>query len=303
MTSSFLLRRPWRDNPLVSIIIPAYQAEDTIAQAIKSLLDQTYSNWEAVIGSDDRVDYLSLLSVQGIEDSRLKQEFTGGCGSGEATARNTAIAISTGEVIANLDADDAYDANRLAELLPLVMECGAAIDNTGVYNTDLILYKRPFPERTTVSFATADDILKPRIPFFPVFHREFLGNGWTKVPFAADVLFNLELLSRVGQVAIHPLPLYRYYKRENSITQSATAFETAEQAYHKILSLLDARELDLTEMIHTAARVEFSQNLRLNRIFRKYMQSGRCRNLEEFLDMTDNGHADWLKLELESVTI
>ncbi|NEO03250.1 MAG: glycosyltransferase family 2 protein, partial [Moorea sp. SIO3I7] len=117
--------------------------------------------------------------------------------------------------------------------------------------------------------------------------------------FAADVMFNLELLSRVGKIAIHPQPLYQYYKRQNSITQSATAFETAELGYHKILALLDAGELDLTEDIRRAATEEFSQNLRLNRVFRQYMQSGRCQNLEEFLDMTENGHADWLKSELE----
>jgi succinoglycan biosynthesis protein ExoO len=300
MMSRFFLRRPWRHNPLVSIIIPAYQAKNTIARAIKSLLAQTYSNWEAAIASDDGVDYLSLLSLQGIEDPRLKQGFTGGCGSGEAIARNTASAISTGEVIANLDADDAYEPNRLAEMIPLVMDSGAAIDNTGVYNTNLILYKRPFRDRTTVSFATPDDILKPRVPFFPVFRREFLGAGWTNVPFAADVLFNLELLSRVEKVAVHPQPLYQYYKRENSITQSANAFETAERAYKQILALLDSQELELTADIRTAARDEFSQNLRLNRVFRQYMQSGRCQNLEEFLDLTNNGHADWLKPELKS---
>ncbi|NEQ81823.1 MAG: glycosyltransferase family 2 protein [Moorea sp. SIO2I5] len=290
---------PEKNKPLVSIIIPAYQAENTIAQAIKSLIGQTYSNWEVAIGSDDGVDYLSLLSRQGINDPRLKQAFTGGCGSGEGPARNTAVAISTGEVIANLDADDAYEPNRLAEMVPLAMTYGAAIDNTGVYNTDLIMYKCPFRDRTTVTFATADDILKPRVPFFPVFRRKFLGRGWTKVPFAADVMFNLELLSRVGKIAIHPQPLYQYYKRENSMTQSATAFESAELAYHKILALLDAGELDLTEDIRSAAIEEFSQNLRLNRVFRQYMQSGRCQNLEEFLDMTENGHADWLKSELE----
>ena len=32
------------------------------------------------------------------------------------------------------------------------------------------------------------------------------------------------------------------------------------------------------------------------------MESGRCQNLEQFLDQTENGHADWLKPELESVT-
>ena len=296
-------------KPLVSIVIPAYKAENTIAAAIKSLQRQTYENWEAVIGSDDRMDYLSILSAQGINEPRLKQAFTGDCGSGEAPARNAAVAISTGEVIANLDADDAYEPNRLAELVPLAIEYGAAIDNTGVYNTDLILYKRPFSDSeallqadpTTVTFATPDDILKPRVPFFPVFRREFLGAGWTKVPFAADVLFNLELLSRVGKVAVHPQPLYQYYKRENSITQSATAFDTAEKAYKQILALLEAGKLDFTSEIRRAAIDEFSQNLRLNRLFRQYMQSGRCQNLEEFLDMTENGHADWLQPELQAI--
>lgn len=290
-------------QPLVSIIIPAYRAESTIALAVQSLLAQTYSNWEAAIASDDMVDYLSLLSDQGISDRRLKQTFTGSSGNGEAVARNAAIEISTGEAIANLDADDAYQPNRLAEMVPLAMEYGAAIDNTGVYNTDLVLYKRPFPDRTAVTFATPDDLLKPRVPYFPVFRREFIGRGWTKVPFAADVLFNLELLSRVEKVAVHPQPLYQYYKRENSITQSATAFDTAERAYHQILALLDSGELDMTSEIRTAAKEEFSQNLSLNRVFRQYMQSGRCQNLEEFLDMTENGHADWLQPELESVTV
>lgn len=290
-------------EPLVSIIIPAYRAEETIASAIKSLQAQTYANWEAAISSDDEVDYLGVLSRQGIQEPRVKQTFTGGFGNGEVVARNAAIKISTGEMIANLDADDAYAPNRLAEMVPLAMKYGAAIDNTGVYNTDLVLYKRPFGDRTTVTFATPDDILKPRIPFFPVFRREFLGHGWTKVPFAADVLFTLELLSRIEKVAVHPQSLYQYYKRENSITQSAKAFEPAERAYRQILTLLEAGELDLTPEIRTAAQEEFSQNLRLNHVFRQYMQEKRCHHLEEFLDMTENGHADWLKPELASVTI
>jgi len=289
--------------PLVSIIIPAYCAEKTIAFTIKSLIEQTYPHWEAAIASDDTIDYLAILAKEGITDPRLKQVFTGSIGNGEAVARNAAVEISKGEILANLDADDAYSPNRLEELVPLAIKYGAAIDNTGVYNTELILYKQPFPERTALTFATPDDILKPRVPFFPVFQRKYLGTGWTQVPFAPDVLFNLELLSRIQKVAIHPQPLYQYYKRENSITQSANAFQTAERAYEQILALLEKEKLDLTPEIRQTAYKEFSQNLLLNRLFRQYMESGRCQNLEQFLDLTENGHADWLKPELESVTL
>jgi glycosyltransferase involved in cell wall biosynthesis len=278
-------------SPLVSIIIPAYRAESTIAFTIRSVLAQIYDHWQVAIAVDDEVDYLELLSCQGIKDPRLKQVFTGGVGSGEAIARNAAVTVCDGEILANLDADDAFAPDRLEKLVPLAQQYGVAIDNTGVYNTDLVLYKQPFPKRQEVSFATPADILSPRIPFFPVFQRQFFGKGWTKVPFAADVLFNLELLSRVEKVSIHPQPLYRYYKRENSITQSAKAFETAENAYLSILQLLDQGALDLTSSIRQAASQEFQENLALNRVFRRYMEKGRCQNLEEFLDMTENGKA------------
>ncbi|WP_017305891.1 glycosyltransferase family 2 protein [Spirulina subsalsa] len=288
-------------SPLVSILIPAYRAKQTLGDTIQSLLTQTYPHWEAVIGSDDQVDYLDHLAQQGISDTRLKQADTGGYGTGEAPARNAALTLAQGEIIANLDADDAYQPNRLAELVPLALKFGVALDNTGVYNSQGQLYKRPFPDRTALSFATAEDILNPRVPFFPVFRRELAGSGWTRVPFAADVLFNLELLSRSEQVALHPQPLYRYYKRDNSITQSPKAFETAEQAYQAILSLLDRGELELTPTIRASAQAEFTANLRLNDLFRQYMQEGRCQNLEEFLDLTENGHAAWLQPELNAL--
>ena len=278
-------------EPLVSIIIPAYQAERTIAEAVKSLQAQTWSNWEAIIGSDDGMDYLEILSRQGLDTKRmrLKQAFTVGSGLGPSSARNAAQDRARGELLAHLDADDAYEPSRLAELVPLAIEHGVAIDNTGVYNNHRIRYKQPFPDRRALTWATADDILQPRIPFFPLYRRDLWRKGWTSVPFAGDVLFNLELLSRSGKMALHPQPLYRYYKRSGSITKSATAFESAERSYHQILSLLRSGQLDLTPTVRATALEVFSQNLSLNRVFRQYMETGRCHDLEEFLDITKNG--------------
>jgi succinoglycan biosynthesis protein ExoO len=48
-------------KPLVSAIIPAFRAEATLPGAARSLLAQTYSRWEAILASDDGVDYLALL--------------------------------------------------------------------------------------------------------------------------------------------------------------------------------------------------------------------------------------------------
>ena len=288
-------------SPVVSAIIPAYRAEDTIVRAIASLLQQTYPHWEAVIASDDGIDYLALLADRGIRDRRLKQIVTGDRATGAGTTRNRALSISTGEILATLDADDAYLPHRLETLVPLALEHGAVIDNTGVHNRDLVRYKTPFTgEGDRIRAVNTEDILKPRIPFFPVFRHEFIGRGWTNVAFAEDVLFNLELLSRTKTEVISVESLYCYYKRDGSTTQSANAFDTAQRGYHEILDLLNSSHLDLTPQIRQAAIEEFQQNLRLNQVFRRYMEQGQCQTLEEFLDMTDNGRAEWLRSELET---
>jgi glycosyltransferase involved in cell wall biosynthesis len=285
-------------RPLVSVIIPAFRAEATLPGAIRSLLAQTYPSWEAVVASDDGLDYLALLERQGIRDRRLRQVFTGAHGSGEGNARNAALRSAGGEVLCNLDADDAFRRDRLGHLVPLAVAHGAAVDNTGVHGPDRRLYKRPFPAATAIEPVTAAGILEPRIPFFPVFRRDLAGDGWTTVAFAADVLFNLELLCTAPSMVAHPESLYLYFKRAGSITQAPDAYDTAERGYAAILRLLEAGALRLSDEVRAAAHAEFSANRRLNRLFRRYMERGRYASLEAFLDLTENGRAAWVQDEL-----
>ena len=286
------------NEPLVSVIIPAFRAEATLPGAIRSLLAQTWASWEAIVASDDRMDYLALLADRGVRDHRLAQVFTGACGSGEGNARNAALSQARGPVLCNLDADDAFRPDRLEKLAPLALAHGAAVDNTGVHGLGRRSYKRPFPGAFEVAPITAEGILGPRIPFFPVFRRELAGDGWTRVAFAADVLFNLELLCAAPSMVVHPESLYLYFKRAGSITEAPDAFEAAERGYAEILRLLEAGALRLSAEVRAAAHAEFTANRRLNRLFGRYMASGRCASLEGFLDLTENGRAPWVRDEL-----
>jgi succinoglycan biosynthesis protein ExoO len=285
-------------RPAVSVVIPAFEAAATLPATCISLLWQTMSEWEAIIASDDGVDYLGLLAGAGICDGRLRQVSTGAHGSGEGNARNRALAAARAPVIANLDADDLFRPDRLERLLPLALAHGAAVDNTGVHGAGGRLYKQPVPDAVAVAPLTLDVVLKPRIPLFPVFRRELAGPGWSSVPFAADVLFNLELRALTGSMVIHPEPLYLYLKRPGSITQAPGSFATAERGYVQILELLGSGALRLDPASRRAATEEFAANRRLNRLFRHWMESGRCTTLEEFLDRTANGRAAWVEAEL-----
>ncbi|MEJ2600504.1 MAG: glycosyltransferase family A protein [Anaerolineales bacterium] len=90
---------------LVSVMMPAYNAEAYIDRAIESILGQSYPNWELIIvndGSNDR----TVEKVSKFTDSRIKIFHQKN--SGEAAARNVALEHACGEFIAFLDADDLF---------------------------------------------------------------------------------------------------------------------------------------------------------------------------------------------------
>jgi glycosyltransferase involved in cell wall biosynthesis len=90
---------------LVSIMMPAYNAERFIGQAIESALAQSYPYWELVVVDDGSTDQTSRI-LAGYTDARIKSYHQPN--GGEAAARNTALHQVTGEYLAFLDADDLY---------------------------------------------------------------------------------------------------------------------------------------------------------------------------------------------------
>lgn len=94
-------------RPLVSVVIPCYQQGHFLAEAIKSVLDQTYDNWEIVVVDDGSTDDTSAVATDiarmfSDKTIRLIQKTNGGL----ADARNTGIRAAQGSLILPLDADD-----------------------------------------------------------------------------------------------------------------------------------------------------------------------------------------------------
>jgi glycosyltransferase involved in cell wall biosynthesis len=98
-------------NPLVSIMMPAFNAAEFINQAIDSVLAQTYPHWELIIIDDGSMDETAAI-VKANDESRIRYFYQPN--AGEAAARNTALAYMQGELVAFLDADDAYLPDHLS---------------------------------------------------------------------------------------------------------------------------------------------------------------------------------------------
>jgi len=97
-------------NPKVSVIIPAYNTEKYISQAIESALTQTEQSVEVIVVNDASTD-ATLEVVKSFSDERLtliNNEYNRGAGY----ARNRAIQESRGEWVAVLDSDDWYAPER-----------------------------------------------------------------------------------------------------------------------------------------------------------------------------------------------
>src|SRR3989344_2966502 len=90
---------------LVSIIIPAYNAEKYIGRAIKSALSQAYDNLEIIVVDDGSLDRTREIA-ESFKDSRVKYLYQQNRFQG--AARNYGIRESKGEYITFLDADDMY---------------------------------------------------------------------------------------------------------------------------------------------------------------------------------------------------
>ncbi len=99
-----------RRQPLVSVVMPVYDAAETIEEAVRSLLAQTYERLEILVVDDGSVD-ASMTIVAGIEDSRIKVLRQGH--QGLVNALNNGCAQAQGGYIARLDADDVAHEGRI----------------------------------------------------------------------------------------------------------------------------------------------------------------------------------------------
>lgn len=108
------------ERPLVSVITPTYRHRAFIADAVRSVLDQTYAEWEQIVvddGSDDGTAEAAMAAADGDPRVRVIRQPHRGL-AGLAATYNVALAASRGELIAILEGDDLWPPDKLARQVP-----------------------------------------------------------------------------------------------------------------------------------------------------------------------------------------
>lgn len=112
------------NNGLVSIITPSWNCGEFLEETIKSIQEQTYTNWELLFqddcSTDNTKDFVAKLAAK---DARIKYE----CNpqnSGAAVTRNNALKRATGKWIAFLDSDDLWEPTKLEKQIIFMQSNG-----------------------------------------------------------------------------------------------------------------------------------------------------------------------------------
>lgn len=217
------------EQPLISIIVPAYNVELYVETCIKSLIEQTYKNLEIIIiddGSDD--NSLNICKQYALKDTRIK--LIRQKNSGVSVARNKGIDAANGDYIGFVDADDYCDKNMFKYLYESLIKYEAdiaccrrneiknnkIIDVTGYYynEDEKVLTKLEMLNRYVQSMDLYiwNKLYKSNI----VKNRKFPIN----IIFGEDFFTVFKWLSCAEKIVYLKTPLYFRVNRNDSLTGS-----------------------------------------------------------------------------------
>ena len=119
-------------SPIVSVIIPCYNAEDYIEETVQSVVDQSYQNIEIIVVNDGSTDN-SLKIIRGLESKHSQIIVISQSNNGVSYARNRGFERATGEFICFLDSDDTWLSGWVEKMVNYLLEN----ENIGLAHSDV----------------------------------------------------------------------------------------------------------------------------------------------------------------------
>ncbi len=225
-------------QPLISVIIPVYNAEEYLQRCLDSVFNNKYKNLEIICvddGSQDRS--LEVLKAQTDPRIIVVEKENGGVSS----ARNVGLKKANGEYIAFIDSDD-WVHDRYFEFLSQLLkdnvdiaQCGYAYANQDENDSDSEDYKNQIISSTE---AIKKHEIRTKV-WGKLFRKSILSGIWfdESVSMMEDKLFCTQVLCRSGYIAFSTAKMYYYRPRKESLSNSILTGQNLLQAGQAFLRL------------------------------------------------------------------
>lgn len=232
------------NNPLISLIIPCYNAEKTLEKCLISVCGQTYGNLEIIIVDDGSTDgSMQIYTKYQSQDHRIKiikQE-----NSGVSKARNIGLKSATGDYICFVDSDDWVDANYCAKLLQLLKDENADIAIIEASYEDengQIVFQKPtttetiFDGRKALSLLLEDTVIQSH-PWGKLYKSDLIKdlNFPENLKCFEDYSTLFKIFDQAEKVVISNDKLYHYIQRDNSLSHDLSP----KTAYYFYIAIME----------------------------------------------------------------
>ena len=231
--------------PLVSIVMPSYNAEKTIGRAIESVLNQTYKNIELVIVNDGSVDG-TLERIREYDDVRIN--VVSQPNGGLSNARNTGINHAIGDYLTFIDSDDWYEDTFIEKHLYSSLQNEAQLTVCGMifHKVQNSQYSKVYDQKFDSFFDNEE--------FLSVFESGIMNSTCDKmyelqtiknngllfknISILEDLEFNLRYIERIKRICFIPIHLYHYDNTSSVLTKkvSTEMFDNYIHLHAKLLS-------------------------------------------------------------------
>ena len=266
-----------KENPLVSIIIPMFNAQEWIVGLLQSILNQTYKNIEVILINDGSTDEsLTLVNKFSKDFREIRLKVVNQANTGVSEARNEGVRNSIGELLAFVDSDDIWIREKIERQVRAMIKSDVAATacSYAIFrDSDLEILDVVHPDWSThgvrnwLLFRSYGGLLSSTL----MLRREvFYETGPFKIDLSlsADIDFAWRLLS-VNQVVLIREPLVGYRLRPNQmhklpdllISESKRILNTVSLFQSKKFSRIYLANLNLRLFLYRAQDGDFWNGL------------------------------------------
>lgn len=277
---------------MISVIMPVYNSEKYISEAIESVCNQSYKKWELLIVNDGSTDCTSEIAEKyAKKDSRIKVFHKKN--EGVSMARNFALNQISGEYVTFIDSDDVYHSDRLTEIMQVFDKnpgCDVVFSRHKEFEGELKVIEEPGFRETKIY---DENILKKVISDSK---NHFACNVMLKseiarrekfspIHFAEDFCYIRDCAWHCRQIAVLDEVLY-FYRRDNENAMTSHFFSERYVAdYMKLVEnvyfFCKNHELE-DEFYKKMVAHEYAQNSMRIRKSTSYSKFVSCMNDKEF---------------------
>lgn len=220
------------EQPLISIIVPVYNAEPYLDNCLDSIAAQTWENLEVWLVDDGSTDASpALCDARAAADSRFHVLHQ--ANAGVSAARNAALERATGQYLQFVDGDDRLLSNATEVLVHAALSTGTDLVIARFYRVSgqrQALQGHIRGRRVLTRTEFAEEMVKAPANFYygvlwnKLYRRSIVEAHQLRCPeelsWCEDFLFNLEYIKYVRLVAAVPEPVCCYIKREDSLVMT-----------------------------------------------------------------------------------